>query len=194
MFSVFSRDKLSGDIALDIVNVNETEAIHLLLPLMHYNILLSVHNHYSPLSPEQDKNSETRNYWNSIFEADNNGTDFILGDSFIFPPWFYSSNILCPFYICARGLGTVSKISEMPALPGLGTGGGVLRFRHQSVVWAERGLDPPYLRHVDPGAWPVSSVRSKGQCQDRSELIRETPGRKHFTTLIRLCNFMGSDI
>ena len=48
--SVISRDKLSGDIALDIVNVNETEAIHLLLPLMHYNILMSVHNHYSPLS------------------------------------------------------------------------------------------------------------------------------------------------
>ena len=142
--------KMNTQETRDILSANETEAVHLLSVLMHYNILLSVHNHYSLLccQPEPEKYSETRKCWNFIFETDNNSTDFILGDSFIFSPWLYSFNILWQCYIFARGLGTVSKISEMPTLPGLGTGDlrGVLRFRHQSALplisgtWRPRSL------------------------------------------------------
>ena len=152
--------KMNTQETRDILSANETEAVHLLSVLMHYNILLSVHNHYSLLccQPEPEKYSETRKCWNFIFETDNNSTDFILGDSFIFSPWLYSFNILWQCYICARGLGTVSKNLR---------NANITRTRNWRL---ERSLEipasvcpPSDLRHVDPGAWPlpVSSVRSK---------------------------------
>ena len=155
-----TRDILSA-------NANETEALHLLSALMHYNILLSVHNHYSLLccQPEPEKYSETRICWNLIFETDNNSTDFILGDSFIFSPWLYNFNILWQLYFRSRPRHCFKNLRNASITR-------TRNWRLEKSLEIPASVCPPSdLRHVDPGAWPlpVSSVRSKGQCQDWSE-------------------------
>ena len=168
LLTLFCRDEYSGDTRH---SECECEWDRSLTFVIGANALQSIAVCPQPLFSALLSTRARKIFWDtellkfSFWNRQLNSTDFILGDSFMFSPWLYNFNILWQLYFRSRPRHCFKNLRNASITR-------TRNWRLEKSLEIPASVCPPSdLRHVDPGAWPlpVSSVRSKGQCQDWSE-------------------------